>query len=85
MIYSPSPNTVTNRPLGEWSKNVVNISDNFQWSRFLWLRGENEGDGKEEIVWRFTPWFGYRLLDEANMICRWEGICAELRVRLKGG
>ena len=26
MIYSPSPTTVTNRPLGEWSKDVANIS-----------------------------------------------------------
>jgi hypothetical protein len=26
MMYSPSPTTVTNRPLGEWSKDVANVS-----------------------------------------------------------
>jgi hypothetical protein len=26
MMYSPSPTTVTNQPLGEWIKDVENIS-----------------------------------------------------------
>ena len=64
MMYSPSPTTVTNRPLGEWSKDVANISVEpiSLVERGRRLPSVNEVDGEEEgseIVWRFperTSW-----------------------------
>ena len=64
MMYSPSPTTVTNRPLGEWSRDVANISVE---PISLVERGRrdpsvNEVDGEEEgseMVWTFperTSW-----------------------------
>ena len=64
MMYSPSPTTVTNRPLGEWSKDVANISVEpiSLVERGRRLPSANEVDEEEEgseIVWRFperTSW-----------------------------
>ena len=64
MMYSPSPTTVTNRPLGEWSKDVANISVEpvSLEERGRRLPSAKEVDGEEEgseIVWRFperTSW-----------------------------
>ena len=64
MMYSPSPTTVTNRPLGEWSKDVANISVEpiSLVERGRRLPSVNEVEGEEEgsvIVWRFperTSW-----------------------------
>ena len=58
MIYSPSPTTVMNRPLGEWSKDVANISVEpiSLVERGRRLPSVKEVDGEEEgsvIVWRF--------------------------------
>jgi hypothetical protein len=61
MMYSPSPTTVTNRPLGEWSKNVANnsVGPISLVERGRRLPYVNEVDGKEEvseIVWSLTSW-----------------------------
>ena len=64
MMYSPSPTTVTNRPLGEWSKDVANISVEpiSLVERGRRLPSVNDVDGEEEgseMVWRFperTSW-----------------------------
>ena len=60
MMYSPSHTTVANlgRPLGEWSKDVANMSVKpiSLIERGRWLPSVNEVDGEEEgseIVWRF--------------------------------
>ena len=64
MMYSPSPTTVTNLPLGEWSKDVAKISVEpiSLVERGRRLPSANEVDGEEEgsdMVWRFperTSW-----------------------------
>ena len=64
MMYSPSPTTVMNRPLGEWSKGVANISVEpiSLLERGRQLPSVNQVDWEEKgsvIVWRFperTSW-----------------------------
>ena len=59
MMYSPSPTAVTDQPLGEWSKDVANISVEpiSLVERGRRLTSVNEVDGEQEgseMVWRFT-------------------------------
>lgn len=53
MMYSPSPTTVTNRPLGEWRRTVGNISvDPISFAEMGIRAPSDVGVGASGRVWK---------------------------------